>query len=205
MRGASWCGRPCGVAAGASDSLAAARGGRGFGRDQLGDGVRIVTLCRLGLGLVVLQRLGDRIDLRLGCRLLRPFRRLGHGLGNIGLLFGWLGRRGRFRLRRRHGFGLGRRRRLLSCAQLGRGLGRRGRRRLGLGLRLRFGPRRGRRHGSGLGVLLAVHDLVELGLRDGLDRNRFLAVVEFARRCEPQDQEQHQGAMERARDRPGPI
>ena len=202
MRGASWCGRPCGVAA-AFELGSGAGGRRGLRRDQLGDRVRIVGVGRLGFDVLLFDRLGDQVRLRLlGCGLwgggrLRPLRRRGE--------VGQFRRRGRLRFRARRGFGLWRRRRLrflrrlrrVGGAQFGRRLWRRGQRWLG--------SRRGRRLRRRLGGLLAVHDLVELRVRNRLDRNRFLAVIEFRRRREPEDQEQQEGAMKRARDRPARI
>ena len=205
MRGASWCGRPCGVAAG-FEFGSRAGGRRGLRRDQLGDRVRIVGVGRPGFRFLMFDNLGDQVGLRLlgrgfhGRGLLRPLgraRQVGElrRRGRLGFL-----RRGRLGFLRRRRLGFPRRLRRVGGAQVGRRLWRlrrRGRRWLG--------SRRGRRLRRGLGGLLAVHDLVELRVRNRLDRNRFLAVIEFRRRREAEDQEQQEGAMKRARDRPARI
>ena len=75
MRGASWCGRPCGVAA--EELAAVVDAGRPALADQLGDRLGIVGAgrLRLGLGLGV-DQFGDPVRLRLlRLGLLRPLGR----------------------------------------------------------------------------------------------------------------------------------
>ena len=185
MRAACWSGSPCGVGRAGRRRI-----GRGLGLpDQLGDGVGIVGLLRLGrfVGLGLLQELGDRVGLELvRRRLLGLDRRRRRVLGDR------FGRR-----RRRRGLGRRKGRRLVGRLELGRRRGgRRGGRRFDRGLARR---RLGGRLLDRLGVALALHDLVELRRRDHVDRDGFARVLELGRGGETEDDERQQRGVERAR------
>ena len=184
MRGASWCGRPCGVAA--EELAAVVDAGRPPLADQLGDRLGIVGAGRPRLGLDLgVDQFGDLVLLRLlrlgflrplGRRFadLRPDWRLRHVVGGglrqrrgLGFRRGLRLRRRRLGARRRRGGGG----RLLGRAEIGRRFRRRWRRRRD------FGPPGRLRAGLAsfspfIIWFISLSDTVSTGINSGLSSKR---------------------------------